>query len=122
MCYILLTQHQKCGYSSYPSATVLGLPVVFDVTTSSQALEGEYIMLRWLTFAADSTDTDMDGMTDVFEQVYELDANNAGDGIEDSQDYCPLDADGSIEGQGGLCEAEYRSNPLLRILPLLERL
>lgn len=137
---------------SSPLIYDLGLPVVFDVTTSSQALEDEYIMLRWLTFTADATDTDMDGMTDVFEQVYELDANNPGDaaadadndglsnleefeqrtnprnrdtdgdGIEDPQDYCPLDSDGSIEGQGGLCEAEYRSNPLLRILPLLERL
>jgi hypothetical protein len=88
-------------------------------------------------------------MTDLFEQVYGLDdgdasdaAKNAdgdqltnlqeyqartdprsadtdGDGTPDHEDYCPIDPGGAVEGTNGLCEADIRSSPVLRIIQLL---
>ncbi len=134
---------------SSPLIYDLGAPVVVDVTTASDALQDAYTQARWITFLADQTDTDGDGMTDVFEQTYGLNSSSGsdagtdidgdgltnleeferranplltdtdGDGVEDAHDFCPADPGGSVEGTDGLCESELRSNPLLRLLEVI---
>ena len=135
---------------SSPLIYDLGYPLLLEVTSNSETIENEYTLVRWITFVADPTDTDMDGMTDVYEQTYGLNPNSAADasgnldgdgftnleeyeqrtnpisrdtdndGVEDHLDFCPLDEGGSVEGYQGVCEADVRSNPILRIIMLLE--
>lgn len=135
--------------SNTPLIYDLGVPFALDASTTTPALEDQYSTVRWLTFKADPTDTDNDGMTDVFENTYGLDANNPadaalnsdddkltnlqeferqtnpllgdtdGDGTRDDEDYCPLDESGVVEGTDGVCETEIRSNAVLRIIQLL---
>jgi len=134
---------------SAPLIYDLGAPFVVDVTTSSDALQNVYTSARWVTFLADQTDSDGDGMSDVFEQTYGLDpasvsdagqdldgdslsnveefqrrsnpllADTDGDGVNDAEDFCPADPGGSVEGTDGLCESMLRSNPLLRLIEVL---
>ncbi|MCR9261589.1 MAG: Ig-like domain-containing protein [Pseudomonadaceae bacterium] len=127
----------------------LGVPVAIDVTTTSNALLDEHTAASWVTFLADTSDSDGDGMSDVFEEAYGLNPNSGadaaldadgdrltnleefeaqtnptladtdGDGARDDEDYCPLDPEGAVEGTDGLCEQDIRSSPVLRIIQLL---
>ena len=127
----------------------LGVPFALDADTSTAAIEDLYTSVRWITFVADPSDTDMDGMTDVFEQFFGLNPNSAadanvdpdgdgltnfeeyetrtdpnlsdtdGDGVSDRHDECPTDPGGSVGGPGGICEAEIQSSPILRIIQIL---
>ncbi|XOV85676.1 MAG: Ig-like domain-containing protein [bacterium] len=134
---------------SAPLIYDLGVPVAIDVTTTSAALLDEHTAASWVTFLADQTDTDSDGMTDVFEQTYGLNLNSPadaaadpdgdrltnleefeagtnptladtdGDGARDDEDFCPVDPEGTVEGTDGLCEEDIRTSPVLRIIQLL---
>lgn len=127
----------------------LGVPVAVDVMTTTNALLDEHTAASWITFLADQTDTDGDGMTDLFEQTYALNPNSSadaaldsdgdrltnleeyeartnpnlrdtdGDGTSDNEDFCPVDAQGTVEGTDGICEEDIRSSPVLRIIQLL---
>ena len=102
-------------------------PFAVDVTTTSNSVEETYTELLWLTFSADTTDSDGDGISDVYEQFYGLNPNSSadasldsdrdgltnleeylaetnpnqadtdGDQIPDSGDQCPIDSGGSID-------------------------
>ncbi|MEZ5558723.1 MAG: Ig-like domain-containing protein [Pseudomonadales bacterium] len=127
----------------------LGAPFAVDVSTTSDALQDTYPVARWVTFLADPTDTDGDGMPDVFEQTYGFNVaspadaaqdrdgdgltnleeferrsnpllvDTDGDGVWDANDFCPEDPGGSVEGTDGVCEAEIRRSPVLRIIEIM---
>ena len=80
--------------SSAPLIYDLGAPVVVDVTTASDALQEVYTQARWVTFLADQTDTDGDGMSDVFEQTYGLNPSSGADANQD------IDNDRSDQSRG----------------------
>ena len=127
----------------------LGVPFALDAVTASRSLEDVYSTARWITFKADPTDSDRDGMTDVFEKAYGLNPNAAadarkdqdsdgltnldeynqrtnptladsdGDGAQDNDDFCPLDDSGVVEGTNGLCQEDIRRSPVLHIIQIL---
>ena len=58
-------------------------PVIFEVTTTSEAIRPVYQAVLNLRVLADPADSDGDGMTDVFENAYNLNPGSAGDASQD---------------------------------------
>jgi len=123
-------------------------PFAVDVSTTSESVENVYSTAQWITFLANKTDSDGDGMSDVFEQTYGLNAESPadagldedgdtltnlqefkrrtnplladtdGDGVNDAEDFCPLDPGGALEGTNGLCKSDRRLSPAIYLLLL----
>ena len=100
-------------------------PLLVEVTTSSDSIQSVYSALTTIRIQADTTDGDGDGMTDVFEQSYDLNPGSSGDAVQDAdgdgltnleefnQMTDPKDPDTDGDGLGDSAELMHDTDPLL---------